>query len=73
MVIPAYLKAADAFIKLNKPEDAAKDLRDLLSKPRLAALPQADAARKKLETLPAEPSVQSPSTPGSSPAVAPKP
>ncbi len=73
VVIPAYLKAADAFIKLNKPEDAAKDLRDLLSKPRLAALPQADAARKKLETLPAEPSVQSPSTPGSSPAVAPKP
>ncbi len=55
VVIPAYLKAADAFIKLNKPEDAAKDLKDMLSKPRLAASPLAEEARKKLDALPAPP------------------
>jgi tetratricopeptide (TPR) repeat protein len=55
VVIPAYLKAADAFVKLGKPEDAAKDLRDLLSKPRLAANPLAEEARKKLESLPPAP------------------
>lgn len=68
VVIPAYLKAADAFIKLGKPEDAAKDLRDLLSKPRLAAMPQAEEARKKLESLPAAAPAASP---GSSPAATP--
>jgi tetratricopeptide (TPR) repeat protein len=51
VVIPAYLKAADAFVKIGKPADAVKDLQDLLSKPRLAALPQADEARKKLQAL----------------------
>jgi len=51
VVIPAYLKAADAFVKLGKPADAVKDLQDLLSKPRLASLPQADEARRKLQAL----------------------
>ena len=55
VVIPAYIKAADAFIKLNKPEDAAKDLKDMLSKPRLAASPLAEEARKKLDALPVPP------------------
>jgi tetratricopeptide (TPR) repeat protein len=59
VVIPAYIKAADAFIKLNKPEDAAKDLKDMLSKPRLAASPLAEEARKKLDALPVPPPVQS--------------
>ena len=62
VVIPAYIKAADAFLKLGKPEDAAKDLRDLLSKPRLSALPQAEEARKKLESLPSSPPTGSQST-----------
>ena len=68
VVIPAYIKAADAFIKLNKPQDAAKDLRDMLSKPRLASSPLAEQARKKLESLPPEaavpgaPTAQSPSS-----------
>jgi TolA-binding protein len=55
VVIPAYLKAADAFIKIGKTGDAAKNLKDMLSKPRLAASPLADQARKKLESLPPEP------------------
>ncbi len=55
VVIPAYLKAADAFVKIGKPGDAAKNLKDMLSKPRLAASPLADQARKKLESLPPEP------------------
>lgn len=83
VVIPAYIKAADAFIKLNKPEDAAKDLKDMLSKPRLAASPLAEEARKKLDALPVPPPVQpgtatsqNPSaaqSPQSPPAVAPSP
>jgi tetratricopeptide (TPR) repeat protein len=56
VVIPAYLKAADAFLKLGKPEDAAKNLNDMLSKPRLAELPLAAEARKKLDSLPLSPS-----------------
>ena len=74
VVIPAYLKAADAFVKIGKPEDAAKNLRDLLSKPRLAAMPQAEEARKKLETLPAAPASEAgsaPAAPAASPAPAP--
>ena len=59
VVIPAYLKAADAFVKLGKPGDAAKNLKDMLSKPRLAASPLAVEARKKLESLPPEPTSQS--------------
>jgi tetratricopeptide (TPR) repeat protein len=69
VVIPAYLKAADAFVKLGKPEDAAKDLRDLLSKPRLAASPLAEEARKKLESLPPEPTPAVPAVSGSSPVI----
>jgi TolA-binding protein len=66
VVIPAYLKAADAFVKLGKPGDAAKNLRDMLSKPRLASSPLADEARKKLDTLPPEPadSTSTVSSPG---------
>jgi TolA-binding protein len=71
VVIPAYMKAADAFVKLGKPGDAAKNLRDMLSKPRLAASPLAEEARKKLESLPPEPpaspSPVSPSGSGISP------
>ena len=52
MVVTAYLKAADAFIKLNKPEIAAAHLREMLSKPKLAQNPRADSARKLLEGLP---------------------
>lgn len=70
VVIPAYLKAADAFVKLGKPGDAAKNLRDMLSKPRLAASPLADEARKKLESLPAEPAAAASPAP-QSPATAP--
>jgi TolA-binding protein len=70
VVIPAYLKAADAFVKLGKPGDAAKNLRDMLSKPRLAASPLADEARKKLESLPPEPAPSAsvaPQTPATAP------
>lgn len=55
VVIPAYMKAADGFIKLGEPAKAAAHLREMLSKPRLAASPLAEEARKKLETLPAAP------------------
>lgn len=54
-VIPAYLKAADGFVRLGQPEKAAAHLRELLSKPRLAQSPMADEARKKLESLPPPP------------------
>lgn len=68
VVIPAYLKAADAFVKLGKPGDAAKNLRDMLSKPRLASSPLSAEARKKLESLPPEPAASaSPAGPGPSP------
>ena len=53
VVVTAYLKAANAFIKLNKPEIAAAHLREMLSKPKLAQSPKADSARKLLEGLPA--------------------
>ena len=52
VVVTAYLKAADAFIKLNKPEIAAAHLREMLSKPKLAQNPKAAEAKKKLEGLP---------------------
>ena len=55
VVITAYLKAADGFIKLNEPDKAAAHLREMLSKPRFAQLPRAEEARKKLEGLPAAP------------------
>jgi TolA-binding protein len=51
-VATAYLKAADCFLKLGKPDDAARNLRDFLAKPRLAALPQAEEIRKKLDSIP---------------------
>jgi len=51
-VVTAYLKAADAFIKLGKPEIAAAHLREMLSKPKLAQDPRAADATKKLEGLP---------------------
>lgn len=53
VVIPAYLKAADGFIKLGSPDKAAAHLREMLSNPKLAASPLAEPARKKLEYLPA--------------------
>ncbi len=71
VVIPAYLRAADAFVKLGKPGDAAKNIRDMLSKPRLAASPLADQARKKLESLPPEPEAPTGSSPSPSPSAKP--
>lgn len=59
VVITAYLKAADGFIKLNEPAKAAAHLREMLSKPRLAQSPRADDVRKKLESLPAPPAASS--------------
>ena len=53
VVVTAYLRAADAFIKLNKPEIAAAHLREMLSKPKLAMNPKAGEAKKRLEGLPA--------------------
>ena len=70
VVIPAYMKAADAFIKLGEPAKAAAHLREMLSKPRLAASPLAEAVRKKLETLPAAPT-QPAESPESAPAAQP--
>ena len=58
VVVPAYLKAADAFIQLGDPAKAAAHLREMLSKPRLAESPLADQARQKLETLPAASAAQ---------------
>lgn len=55
VVVTAYLKAADCFIKLGEPAKAAAHLREMLSKPRLAQIPRAADARKKLEGLPAAP------------------
>jgi thioredoxin-like negative regulator of GroEL len=52
LVVTAYFKAADAFIKLNQPEKAAAHFQEMLSKPRLAQLPRADEARKRLTNLP---------------------
>lgn len=60
VVITAYLKAADGFIKLNEPAKAAAHLREMLSKPRLAKSPRIDDARKKLEGLPDASSSPSP-------------
>jgi TolA-binding protein len=51
-VVTAYFKAADAFIKLNKPEIAAAHFKEMLSNPRLAQSPRAEEARKRMEQLP---------------------
>ncbi|MEY2905875.1 MAG: hypothetical protein RLZZ408_346 [Verrucomicrobiota bacterium] len=73
VVVTAYLKAADGFIKLGEPAKAAAHLREMLSKPRLAQIPRAADARKKLEGLPAAPPpAESPAT-GSAPAPPPSP
>jgi len=64
-VITAYFKAADAFIKLNKPEIAAAHFTEMLSKPRLAQSPRAEEARKRLTQLP-PPALPSP-TPSATP------
>lgn len=69
VVIPAYLKAADGFVKLGEPAKAAAHLREMLSKPRLADSPLAEQARQKLQTLPAETDAKA----GSSPTASPKP
>ena len=63
LVVTAYFKAADAFIKLNQPEKAVAHFQEMLSKPRLAHLPRADEARKRLAQLP-HPALPSP-TPAS--------
>jgi TolA-binding protein len=64
VVIPAYLKTADAFIKLGSPEKAAAHLRELLANPKLNQSPLAEPARKKLESLPPPPApTASPSHP----------
>jgi TolA-binding protein len=75
VVSEAYLKAADGFIKLGQLDKAAAHLREMLSKPRLAATPEAAEARKKLEGLPAEPAASpgSASSPTGSPSATPAP
>lgn len=60
VVIPAYLKAADCFVKINEPDKAAAHLREMLSKPKLAENPLAEKARKMLEGLPAAPATPAP-------------
>ena len=66
VVVPAYLKTADGFIKLGEPAKAAAHLREMLSKPRLAESPLADQARVKLETLPSVSAAQ-PNSPTAKP------
>jgi tetratricopeptide (TPR) repeat protein len=61
LVITAYFKAADGFMQLNQPEKAAAHFREMLANPRLAQLPRAEEARKKLESLPAASPTGSPS------------
>ena len=73
VVVTAYLKAADGFIRLGEPAKAAAHLREMLSKPRLAQTPRAAEASKKLEGLPAAPpSAESPAT-GTAPTASPSP
>lgn len=73
VVVTAYLKAADGFIKLGEPAKAAAHLREMLSKPRLAETPRAEDARKKLESLPAAPPSAVSASPSSAPAASPIP
>ena len=73
VVVKAYLKAADGFIKLGEPAKAAAHLREMLSKPRLAQIPRAADARKKLEGLPAAPEPAEPPATGAAPAASPAP
>ncbi len=63
VVIPAYLKAADCFVKINEPDKAAAHLREMLSKPKLAQHPLAEKAKKMLEGLPAAPAPTPPPAP----------
>ncbi len=65
VVVTAYFKAADAFIKMNKPEIAAAHFKEMLANPRLSKLPQAEEARKRLEQLP-PPALPTPSPSASS-------
>lgn len=72
VVVEAYLKAVDGFVKLKEPDKAAAHLRELLSKPRLAKVPGVAEAQKKLEALPeASPSSNNP--PQQNPTPAPQP
>lgn len=72
VVIPAYMKAADGFIKLGQAGKAAAHLKEMLSKPRLAAAPQAAEVKAKLATLP-EPTPEASPSPESSPSASASP
>jgi TolA-binding protein len=73
VVIPAYIKASDGFVKLGSPDKAADHLRELLANPKLAQSPLADDARKKLQALPATTPTPMTNAPSQSEASAQKP
>ena len=48
VVAKAYLRAADCFEKLGEPEKGMAHLREMISKEKLAAFPEMEAAKKRL-------------------------
>ena len=48
VVAKAYLRAADCFEKLGEPEKASAHLREMISKEKLGALPEASVAKKRM-------------------------
>jgi TolA-binding protein len=50
VVAKAYLRAADCFEKLGEPEKGLAHLREMISKEKLAALPETESAKKRIET-----------------------
>jgi TolA-binding protein len=48
VVAKAYLRAADCFEKLGEPEKAVAHLREMVSKEKLAALPEVRTAKKRM-------------------------
>ena len=48
VVAKAYLRAADCFEKLGEPEKGMAHLREMISKEKLAGLPEVDFAKKRL-------------------------
>lgn len=50
-VVKSYLASADAFVKLGKNQEAINTLAEMLRDEKLAALPEAETARKRLQEL----------------------
>jgi lipopolysaccharide biosynthesis regulator YciM len=48
VVAKAYLRAADCFEKLGEPEKGMAHLREMISKEKLAAFPEMEAAKTRL-------------------------